>query len=74
MNRLLQGDVGSGKTVVAALAAAMVNQSGAQAAILAPTAILADQHYRSFLNLLTGENGLLEPAQVRLLVGDTSAS
>ena len=74
MNRLLQGDVGSGKTVVAALAASIVNQSGAQAAILAPTAILADQHYRSFLNLLTGENGLLEPAQIRLLVGDTSAS
>ena len=74
MNRLLQGDVGSGKTVVAALIAAMVNQAGAQAAILAPTAILAEQHYRNFINILTGEKGLLEPAQIRLLVGDTSAS
>jgi ATP-dependent DNA helicase RecG len=67
MNRLLQGDVGSGKTVVAALAAAIVNQSGAQAAIMAPTSILADQHYRSFSTLLAGTN-------VRLLVGDTPES
>ncbi|MBI5934015.1 MAG: ATP-dependent DNA helicase RecG [Chloroflexi bacterium] len=67
MNRLLQGDVGSGKTVIAALAAAMVNQSGAQAAIMAPTSILADQHFRSFSNLLSGTN-------VRLLVGDTPES
>jgi ATP-dependent DNA helicase RecG len=74
MNRLLQGDVGSGKTVVAALAAAMVNQSGAQAAIMAPTSILAEQHYRNFVDILTGQNGLLEPGQIRLLVGDTSAN
>jgi len=74
MNRLLQGDVGSGKTVVAALAAAMVNQSGAQAAIMAPTSILAEQHYRTFQNVLADENGLLKPEQIRLLVGDTSAS
>jgi ATP-dependent DNA helicase RecG len=73
MNRLLQGDVGSGKTVVAALAAAMVNQSGAQAAIMAPTSILADQHYHNFTNLLAGEGGLLKPEQICLLVGDTSA-
>ena len=65
MNRLLQGDVGSGKTVVAALAAAMINQSGAQAAIMAPTSILAEQHFRNFTKMLEGTN-------VRLLVGDTS--
>ncbi|MEW5940849.1 MAG: ATP-dependent DNA helicase RecG, partial [Chloroflexota bacterium] len=67
MNRLLQGDVGSGKTVVAALAAAMVNQSGAQAAIMAPTSILAEQHFRNFTDLLAGTN-------VRILVGDTPES
>jgi ATP-dependent DNA helicase RecG len=77
MNRLLQGDVGSGKTIVAALAVAMINQAGAQAAIMAPTSILAEQHYRSFQELLTreeGADGYLRPDQVRLLIGDTSAS
>ena len=68
MNRLLQGDVGSGKTVVAALAAGIITSNGAQVAILAPTSILAEQHYRSFTNLL---KELLQPEEIRLLVGDT---
>ncbi|WP_430626762.1 ATP-dependent DNA helicase RecG [Thiobacter aerophilum] len=46
MHRLLQGDVGSGKTVVAALACAQAMDSGWQAAVMAPTEILAEQHYR----------------------------
>ena len=48
MNRLLQGDVGSGKTVVAEIAAYKAVKSGFQVAILAPTAILAEQHYENF--------------------------
>ncbi len=48
MHRLLQGDVGSGKTVVAALAALRAVESGRQAAVMAPTEILAEQHYRKF--------------------------
>ena len=71
MNRLLQGDVGSGKTVVAALAASIVTSNGAQAAIMAPTSILAEQHYRNFTNLLAGENGIMPQSEIRLLVGDT---
>jgi ATP-dependent DNA helicase RecG len=71
MNRLLQGDVGSGKTVVAVLAAAIVTIAGAQAAIMAPTSILAEQHYRNFFDLLAGENGILSQDAIRLLVGDT---
>jgi len=48
MHRLLQGDVGSGKTVVAALAALRAVDNGFQAAVMAPTEILAEQHYRKF--------------------------
>jgi len=47
-HRLLQGDVGSGKTVVAALAVLRAVESGRQAAVMAPTEILAEQHYRKF--------------------------
>ena len=72
MNRLLQGDVGSGKTVVAAMAAAIIAQSGAQTALMAPTSILADQHYHNLLGMLTGEGSELQPGQVRLMVGATT--
>jgi len=72
MNRLLQGDVGSGKTIVAAMGALMIAREGAQSAFMAPTSILADQHYRSLSRLLTeGENAPLQPDQIRLLIGDT---
>ncbi len=52
MMRLVQGDVGSGKTVVAALAAIRAVEHGAQAAVMAPTELLAEQHARNFLNWL----------------------
>jgi ATP-dependent DNA helicase RecG len=59
MMRLVQGDVGSGKTVVAALAALRAVEHGAQAAVMAPTELLAEQHGRNFL-------GWLEPLGVRV--------
>jgi len=54
MARLLQGDVGCGKTAVAALAALQVLESGHQVAVMAPTELLAEQHHRSFGELLAG--------------------
>jgi ATP-dependent DNA helicase RecG len=59
MNRLLQGDVGSGKTIVAALAALRAVENGWQAAVMAPTEILAEQHQRKFAEWL-------EPLGVRV--------
>jgi ATP-dependent DNA helicase RecG len=51
MNRLLQGDVGSGKTVIAAIAAILAAKNGKQTAILAPTEVLAQQHYRTITKI-----------------------
>lgn len=57
MNRLLQGEVGSGKTLVALRAMLKVVDSGGQAALLAPTEVLAQQHYRSINAMLAAVNG-----------------
>ena len=62
MNRLIQGDVGCGKTIVAILASAIVLDNNAQIALLAPTEILAEQHYKSFkeyFNKINIDVGLL---------------
>jgi len=63
MHRLLQGDVGSGKTVVAALAAAIAIDAGWQCALMAPTEILAEQHFRKLIGWL---EPLLEPLRLRV--------
>lgn len=66
MNRLLQGDVGSGKTIVALLTILIALDNGFQAAFMAPTEILATQHYNALTNLLKGMN-----VSVKLLTGST---
>jgi ATP-dependent DNA helicase RecG len=68
MSRLLQGDVGSGKTIVAAQAAIIAVENGAQVAIMAPTEILAEQHHFYFRRLLAPVN-----YKVDLLKGSLSA-
>lgn len=75
MSRLLQGDVGSGKTVVALTSMVLTALDGGQAAILAPTEILAEQHFQSMSKLLTpiGE-ALGRSFQIRLLTGSTAAA
>lgn len=69
MRRLLQGDVGSGKTIVAVVAALIVIENGAQAALMAPTEVLAEQHYATIRRLL-------EPHRIRvaLLTSGLSAA
>jgi ATP-dependent DNA helicase RecG len=71
MSRLLQGDVGSGKTVVATTGMLMAVAAGRQAALMAPTEILAEQHYRTIMASLadTTALGLDRPASVVLLTG-----
>lgn len=72
MNRLLQGDVGSGKTVVAAVAALLTAKAGHQAAFMAPTEILARQHYatfRKFFGDFEGGAALLTGSESRATYG-----
>ena len=71
MRRLLQGDVGSGKTIVAMQAAIIAMENGAQAALMAPTEILATQHYLSARKLLGGvvSPSTGQPYKVALLTG-----
>ncbi len=66
MNRLLQGDVGSGKTVVALLSALIAIDNGYQVCIMAPTEILAQQHFKTFSKMLADM-----PIEIRLLTGST---
>ncbi|WP_436635345.1 ATP-dependent DNA helicase RecG, partial [Latilactobacillus sakei] len=68
MNRLLQGDVGSGKTIVAAIAMFAAVTAGFQAALMVPTEILAEQHYQSLQKLYAPMN-----VTVGLLTGSTTA-
>jgi ATP-dependent DNA helicase RecG len=79
MHRLLQGEVGSGKTVVALRAMLTVVDAGGQAALLAPTEVLAQQHHRSITAMMgdLAEGGMLgghpHGTQVRLMTGSQSA-
>jgi ATP-dependent DNA helicase RecG len=69
MNRLLQGDVGSGKTLVAILSMLIALDNGYQACLMAPTEILAQQHYQTITRMLANL-----PVHVRLLTGSTKTS
>ena len=69
MNRLLQGDVGSGKTLVALMSMLLAPDNGFQACLMAPTEILARQHYQTFCRMLEGID-----VHVELLTGSTTAA
>ncbi len=68
MNRLVQGDVGSGKTIVAVLALLMAAEAGYQGAMMAPTEVLAEQHYETIRKMLEPF-----PVKIALLTGSTPA-
>ena len=78
MQRLLQGDVGAGKTIVAVLAAVVAMENGFQVAVMAPTEILAEQHYRTIVKLLSlsrrSEAKAEKPYRVALLSGRVTAA
>ncbi|HET9705224.1 MAG TPA: ATP-dependent DNA helicase RecG [Vicinamibacterales bacterium] len=69
MQRLLQGDVGAGKTIVAVVAAVVAMENGYQVAVMAPTEILAEQHYRTIVKVLDGAS-----YRVALLTGRVTAA
>ena len=75
MNRLLQGDVGSGKTMVALLTALLAIDNGYQVCIMAPTEILANQHYQSICEMLGGNEFSIQNSKfkIALLTGSTTA-
>jgi ATP-dependent DNA helicase RecG len=79
MQRLLQGDVGAGKTIVALLAAIVAIENGYQVAFMAPTEILAEQHYRTIVKALevsrrSGAKADGKPYRVALLTGRVTAA
>ena len=70
MSRLVQGDVGSGKTILAFLSMILSVENGYQAALMAPTEVLARQHYEGFLKLMEEQNLQYDTV---LLTGSTTA-
>ena len=74
MARLLEGDVGSGKTAVAAAALAVAAANGYQGALMAPTEILAEQHYRTLASLLGGLDFVGRKLRIELLTGSLSGA
>ncbi|MEK9154846.1 MAG: ATP-dependent DNA helicase RecG [Patescibacteria group bacterium] len=77
MNRLLQGDVGSGKTIVAAIAALVAAKNGRQAAFMAPTEVLARQHYSTFKKFFSDFSsgaGLLTSGEAKIFYGENLES
>ncbi|MBI2024865.1 MAG: ATP-dependent DNA helicase RecG [Candidatus Harrisonbacteria bacterium] len=73
MNRLLQGDVGSGKTAVAAIAALVAAENGKQTAFMAPTEVLANQHYKTLTTIFRSSSigiGILTGSEAKAFYGD----
>jgi len=70
MNRLLQGDVGSGKTVVSAIASINVIKAGNQVALMAPTEILAKQHFQTFFQIFNQQRSFSSSVNIGFLTGN----